>query len=125
MQTHCTKSQVYTPTLTNINICEQESPKPENPDPANLELENLEGLENLELENLELENLEQQLENIEVPTLEQEIPSLNLLDIVLALNYTYEVKEIHVKVPKCEILISWILMIFFYHEVSIGRGLEG
>jgi hypothetical protein len=27
------------------------------------------------------------------------------------------------KVPKCEILISWILMIFNYHEVSIGRGL--
>ncbi len=29
------------------------------------------------------------------------------------------------KVPKCEILMSWILMIFFYHEVYIGRGLEG
>jgi hypothetical protein len=28
------------------------------------------------------------------------------------------------KVPKCEILMSWILMLF-YHEVSIGRGLEG
>ncbi len=28
------------------------------------------------------------------------------------------------KVPKCEILMSWILMIF-YHEVYIGRGLEG
>jgi hypothetical protein len=26
------------------------------------------------------------------------------------------------KMPKCEILISWILMIF-YHEVFIGRGL--
>jgi hypothetical protein len=26
------------------------------------------------------------------------------------------------KVPKCEILMSWILMIF-YHEVYIGRGL--
>jgi hypothetical protein len=28
------------------------------------------------------------------------------------------------KVPKCEILMSWILMIF-YHEVYIGGGLEG
>ncbi len=29
------------------------------------------------------------------------------------------------KVSKCEILISWIVMIFLYLEVSIGRGLEG
>ena len=28
------------------------------------------------------------------------------------------------KVSKCKILISWILMIF-YHEVYIGRGLKG
>ncbi len=28
------------------------------------------------------------------------------------------------KVPKCEVLISWILMIF-YHEVSIGRVFKG
>jgi hypothetical protein len=31
----------------------------------------------------------------------------------------------YLKVPKCEVLICWILMIFFYHEVSIGRGLVG
>jgi hypothetical protein len=30
--------------------------------------------------------------------------------------------EHSLKVPKCEILISWILMIF-YHKVSKGRGL--
>jgi hypothetical protein len=29
---------------------------------------------------------------------------------------------ISLKVPKCEILMSWIL-ILFYHEVAIGRGL--
>jgi hypothetical protein len=31
-------------------------------------------------------------------------------------------RRVGLKVPKYEILISWILMIFF-HEVSIGRGL--
>jgi hypothetical protein len=30
---------------------------------------------------------------------------------------------VSLKVPKCEILISWIMI--FYHEVYIGRGLEG
>jgi hypothetical protein len=80
---------VYTLTVTNTNLCEQESPKPEDPEPENPELENL------ELENLELENLEQaDLANIKVPKVSQEaVPSLNLLDIVLGLNYTYEVNR--------------------------------
>jgi hypothetical protein len=37
--------------------------------------------------------------------------------------HSSSLKNASLKVPKCEILMSWILIIF-YHEVSIGRGLE-
>ncbi len=39
--------------------------------------------------------------------------------------FPFPVCKAQLKVPKCEILMSSILMIFFYHEVYIGRGLEG
>ncbi len=56
-------------------------------------------------------------------------PRISLLIIIQIWNNSrFFLKPSHptvpLKVPKCEILISWILMIF-YHEVSVGRGLEG